>query len=115
MATTRIEAIERKAIVEIERGSVDAQMQIAASGLTSEAARGFLERLPPIETLMPALSFEEIAGKSDPPIAEQLVSNSALRMRRYRERHRDAQVTSQSDAETPAVKPDARVGRCARR
>ena len=44
MAATRIAAIEQAAIVQIELGSVEAQTGIAASGLTSEAARAFLER-----------------------------------------------------------------------
>ena len=51
MATTRIEAIQAKAITEIELASVEAQTQIAASGLTSEAARAFLDNLPQLEAL----------------------------------------------------------------
>jgi tellurite resistance protein len=68
--------------------------------------------LPKIEVLMPALSFAEVAGEADPPVAEQLVSSNALRQRRYRERlkHngdaqqalRDANVTAASDGEEPA-------------
>src|ERR1700722_12399754 len=38
MATTRIMAIQAKAITEIEIASVEAQTQIASSGLTSETA-----------------------------------------------------------------------------
>jgi hypothetical protein len=38
---------------------------------------------------MPKLSFEEVAGKVEPPIAEQLTSPGALRQRRFRERHRN--------------------------
>jgi hypothetical protein len=92
MAVTRIEAIEREAIVKIEMASVTAQTEIAVSGLTSNAARQFIEKLPSIETLMPALSLASLAGAADPPIAEQLVSPGALRQRRFRERHalRDA-------------------------
>jgi hypothetical protein len=89
MAKTRIAAIEAKAIVEIEMQSVEAQTQIAQSGLTSEAASQFLERLRPVEELMPTLSFEEVAGKAETPIAEQLTSPGALRQRRFRERHKD--------------------------
>jgi hypothetical protein len=99
MAKTRIEAIEAKAITDIEMSCLEAQTQIAVAGLTSEMARGFIEKLPPIETLMPKLAFEELAGKTEPPIAEQLVSPAALRQRRYRERHRNAQVTSHNDTE----------------
>jgi hypothetical protein len=90
MAKTRIEAIERKAIVEIEHSCLKAQEAIALAGLTSEAAKAFIEHLPSIEALMPALSFEEIAGPADPPVAEQLVSPNALRQRRYRDRLRNA-------------------------
>jgi hypothetical protein len=92
MAVTRIEAIEREAIVKIEMASVTAQTEIAVSGLTSNAARQFIEKLPSIETLMPALSLASLAGAADPPIAEQLVSPGALRQRRFRERQalRDA-------------------------
>jgi hypothetical protein len=43
---------------------------------------------------MPRLSFKEVAGEADPPVAEQLVSSNALRQRRYRDRHRNASVTS---------------------
>jgi hypothetical protein len=94
MAKTRIEAIERKAIVEIEHSCLKAQEAIALAGLTSDAAKAFIEHLPSVEALMPRLSFEAIAGPADPPVAEQLVSPAALRQRRYRERHRNAQVTS---------------------
>jgi hypothetical protein len=86
MARTQIEALEQKAIVTIELGCLKAQEQIAISGLNSTAARQFIEQLPGIETLMPALSFAEVAGAAEPPIAEQLISSNALRQRRYRER-----------------------------
>ena len=67
MAETRIAAIETKAIVEIELGCLEAQTAIAASGLTSEAARAFLTNLPSVESLMPALSYEAVAGEAKPP------------------------------------------------
>src|SRR5262245_16178185 len=86
MAETRIEAIEAMAITEIEISCLQAQIELAVAGLTSERARAFLKQLPGIETLMPRLSFDEIAGEAAPPIAEQLVSPNALRQRRYRER-----------------------------
>jgi hypothetical protein len=86
MATTQIEAIERKAITDIEMNCLGAQEQLAIAGVTSEAARGFIESLPSVETLMPRLSFAEVAGEADPPVAEQLVSSNALRQRKFRER-----------------------------
>jgi hypothetical protein len=93
MATTQIGAIEAKAIVEIEMQSVAAQTEIATQGLTSRTARTFLDHLPSVEKLMPALSYAELAGEADPPIVEQLVSPNALRQRRYRDRHRNAAIT----------------------
>jgi hypothetical protein len=105
MATTKIAAIEQAAIVQIELGSAEAQTNIAASGLTSEAARTFLERLPTLESIMPKLAFEDIAGRADPPVAERLISNAAQRQRRYRERHRNARVTSR-DAISGADAPE---------
>jgi hypothetical protein len=91
MAQAQVEAIERKAIVHIELSCLEAQTALATSGLASDAAKRFIEKLPSIETLMPPLSFAEIAGEADPPIAEQLISPNALRQRRYRERHRVTQ------------------------
>jgi hypothetical protein len=67
---------------------LDAQTQLATAGLTSEAERAFVDRLPSIDTLMPRLSFAEIVGEAEPPIAEQLVCPNTLRQRRFRERFR---------------------------
>jgi hypothetical protein len=98
MAESRVEAIEAKAITEIELGCLEAQTQIAMAGLTSEAAKQFVSALPSVEALMPALSFAAIAGEADPPVAEQLLSSNALRQQRYRDRQRalrDGGVTPQ--------------------
>jgi hypothetical protein len=81
MAQTQIVANEQRAIVQIEISCLDAQ-----TGRTSEAARAFVDRLPAIDTLMPRLSFAEVADEAEPPIAEQLVSPNALRQRRFRDR-----------------------------
>jgi hypothetical protein len=86
VATTKIAAIERNAITSIEMSSLSAQTDLAVAGLTSEAAHTFVKALPTVETLMPALSYAEIAGEAEPPIVEQLVTPNALRQRRYRER-----------------------------
>jgi hypothetical protein len=86
MAQTRIAAIEAKAVVEIEVSCLDAQTKLAVAGCSSGEAKVFLESLPLVEALMPRLSYDEIAGESDPPIVERLVSPGALRQRRYRER-----------------------------
>jgi hypothetical protein len=98
MAESRVEAIEAKAITEIELSCLEAQTQIAVAGLTSEVAKQFVESLPSVQSLMPALSFAAIAGEADPPVAEQLLSSSALRQQRYRDRQkalRDGGVTQQ--------------------
>jgi hypothetical protein len=84
MAVTAIEAQEQKAKTQIEL--FDAQTKLAVSGLTSEAALGFVEALPSVEDLMPRLSFAEVAGESQPPVAERLLSSNALRQARFRER-----------------------------
>lgn len=86
MAQTQIEAQERKARTQIEMSCLDAQTKLAISGLTSEAARGFVDKLPAITDLMPLLSFASVAGESEAPVAERLVTSNALRQRRHRER-----------------------------
>jgi hypothetical protein len=88
MATTAIAAQERKAKTQIGLSCLDAQTQLAVSGLTSDAARGFVEALPLIDDLMPRLSFAEVAGEASPPVAEQLLSSNALRQQRHRERQK---------------------------
>jgi hypothetical protein len=94
MAQTRIAAIEQKAITEIEISSLKAQEALAVAGLSSSAAKTFIENLPTIETLMPALSFEAVAGPGEVPVAEKLVSPAALRQRRHRARLRDQRDTA---------------------
>jgi hypothetical protein len=81
-----VEAQEQKAKTQIELSCLDAQTKLAVSGLTSEAALGFVEALPSVEDLMPRLSFAEVAGESQPPVAERLLSSNALRQQRFRER-----------------------------
>jgi hypothetical protein len=91
-AKAQIESLEQRAIVEIEKASVEAQTEIALAGLTSQAARRFVAQLPTVESLMPALSYQELSGETDPPIVEQLISPNALRQRRYRERQKALQA-----------------------
>ncbi|MFO1128374.1 MAG: hypothetical protein U1E66_08115 [Rhodospirillales bacterium] len=101
VAKAQIASLEQAAIVKIEQASVEAQTEIAVAGLTSEAARAFVASLPTVESLMPALSYHQLAGDADPPIVEQLLTPNALRQRRYRERHRalrDADVTPSLEA-----------------
>jgi hypothetical protein len=72
MAVTRVEAIEQKAVVEIEVSCLKAQEAVALAGLGSDAAKLFVG-----QALMPKLCFAEVAGESDPPVAEQLVKQRA--------------------------------------
>ena len=62
MATTRIAALEKAARTAIESHSVEAQTELIAGGLTSEAAKLFLTNMPSAETLMPKLDATEIKG-----------------------------------------------------
>lgn len=104
-AKAQVAALEQKAITEIERASVEAQTQIAIAGLTSEAALAFIASLPTIESLMPELSYQAIAGESDPPIIEQILTPNALRQRRFRERQKalhNANVTPENTKDDSA-------------
>jgi hypothetical protein len=88
MAQTAVEAQEQKAKTQIELSCLEAQEKLALAGLTSDAARGFIEALPSVDDLMPRLSFAEVAGESKPPVAERLLSSNALRQQRHRERQK---------------------------
>jgi hypothetical protein len=108
MAETRIDSIERKAITEIELSCLKAQEQIAIAGLSTEAAKQLFQQLPAIAELMPRLSFAEVAGESEPPIAEQLISPNTLRQRKFRERQRalrNGEVTVTTNSFVPEI-PD---------
>lgn len=59
-AKSRIEAIQRDAMAKIEGLSLDAQTHIIAHGLESDAAKAFLENMPMIESLMPAVQITDI-------------------------------------------------------
>ena len=63
VASAEIAAMEKTARVQIEARSIEAQTEIIANGLTSEAAFAFLEKLPPIESMMPALDPMQIQKK----------------------------------------------------
>lgn len=60
VALAQIAASQQKAFTKIEMHCLQAQEQIIIAGLTSAAARRFLEQLPSVETLMPHLSFAEV-------------------------------------------------------
>ena len=63
MAKTRLDAMEKAAQTEIERASVEAQTQLIADGLTSDAAKDFLEALPSATALMPELDATALLGR----------------------------------------------------
>lgn len=63
VAQAEILAMERTARVQIEARSIEAQTEIIANGLDSEAAIAFLEKLPPIESMMPSLDPMAIQKK----------------------------------------------------
>jgi hypothetical protein len=63
VAKAEIETIEKLARVQIEASSVEAQTQVIANGLTTDAAIGFLEKMPAIETMMPPLDVGAIQAK----------------------------------------------------
>jgi hypothetical protein len=63
LAKAEIDALEKVARVQIESQSVQAQTEVIANGLNSEAAIAFLNRLPAIENMMPALDVTQIQAK----------------------------------------------------
>ena len=63
VAKAEIDALEKVARVQIETASVQAQTEVIANGLTSEAAIEFLKQMPAIETMMPALDVGAIQAK----------------------------------------------------
>jgi hypothetical protein len=65
MAKSRIVAAEKEAISKIERLSLEAQTEVVANGLVSNAAKEFLERMPTLEVLMPSLDARKIKEISD--------------------------------------------------
>lgn len=68
VAKAQIATLEKEAIAKIERMSLEAQTEVIANGLQSDAARGFLERMPDIATLMPSLdavAIKQVTDKSE--------------------------------------------------
>lgn len=60
VAQREVESIEKAARAAIERQSVDTQEKIMVGGLTTDAARVFLEAMPTAESLMPSLTLERV-------------------------------------------------------
>jgi hypothetical protein len=74
LASTQIDALCKAAKTEIDRASLGIQTELLASGLTSEAAKAFLETMPSVTALMPALDVAILESK--------LLSSSRTRSRR---------------------------------
>jgi hypothetical protein len=60
VAKTRIDAIEKRALVEISHEALRASTEVVSLGLVSQAAQRFLNELAPLERLMPPLDFRSI-------------------------------------------------------
>lgn len=65
MAKSRITAIERETQTKIERISLSAQTEVIANGLVSADARKFLEQMPSLEVLMPAIDVKQMKQIAD--------------------------------------------------
>ena len=63
LAKAEIDALEKVARVQIESESVQAQTEVIANGLNSAAAIEFLNKLPAVEAMMPALDVSDIQRK----------------------------------------------------
>jgi hypothetical protein len=70
-AKSRIEAIEAEAIAKIERLSLEAQTEVVANGLESQAAKSFLQHMPSVEALMPSVPVTEIQSLVEAQRAKQ--------------------------------------------
>lgn len=62
-AKARIEASERLAVAEIDRHTLEVQTQLVRAGLTSDAAIGFLDTMPSVTELMPAIDPADLDTK----------------------------------------------------
>lgn len=60
VARTRIDALVKKTLTKIEHLSLAAQTEVVANGLQSDAAKAFLEKMPTLDDLMPAIDVNEI-------------------------------------------------------
>ena len=54
--------MEAAAKTAIEQFSLDSQTELISEGLSSEAAKMFLEQLPSAEALMPVLDLKQVQG-----------------------------------------------------
>lgn len=75
-AYAMISEYKTKAIFQIKTDSVNFLGQILADGLTTEAAKVFLKKMPTIEQLMPALAIDDVESK-----AKRLTDNERRELR----------------------------------
>jgi hypothetical protein len=76
VAQAQAEADQKQAIAHIEAASVEAQTALLRDGLTTDAARRFLDSLPTPEQLMPALEVSSLltalpGHRFDAPVTER--------------------------------------------
>ena len=67
LAATQIDAMAKAAKSKIDEASLAIQTELYASGLTSAAAKAFLESMPTPEALMPAVDVAELEIKLPRP------------------------------------------------
>jgi hypothetical protein len=60
VAQTQADADQKQALTQIEAASVEAQTELLRDGLTTDAARAWLDALPTPEQLMPALEVSSL-------------------------------------------------------
>lgn len=73
VANTKIEQLQKEAIHEIERSSVELQTQLVAGCLESEEAKAFLEAMPTAEQLMPQITVEQIKKQLARPARSEFI------------------------------------------
>jgi hypothetical protein len=64
LAVTRVDHVAKSAKLEIEAQEADTLAALHAGGLTSEAAREFLDGMPDPRSLMPTIELHELGGKA---------------------------------------------------
>jgi hypothetical protein len=59
VAQTRIDAMKRRAMVDIEQKSLEVQERLIVDSLESDDAKAFMQSIPTVDRLMPTLSLAE--------------------------------------------------------
>jgi hypothetical protein len=60
VALSHIAALQREAITKIETMALEAHTEVISQGIETKAARTFIDRMPPLDALMPQLNIREI-------------------------------------------------------